>query len=75
MNDEYHSFFKLILEDLLMDDRLTGSLLIIFGLFIAGIGGTMSSIFLAVFYIVGFLMAFVGLGFFLKYRKAKLQED
>lgn len=58
-----------------MDDRITGSILIFFGLLIAGLGGTMSNIFLAVFYIVGFLMAFVGLGFLIKYRKAKLQED
>jgi len=58
-----------------MDDRVTGSILIFFGLLIAGLGGTMSDIFLAVYYIVGFLMAFVGLGFFLKYRKAQLQEE
>lgn len=58
-----------------MDDRVTGAILIFFGLLIAGLGGTMSNIFLAVFYIVGFLMAFVGLGFLLKYRKAKLQEE
>ena len=58
-----------------MDDRVTGAILIFFGLLIAGLGGTMSNIFLTVFYIVGFLMAFVGLGFLLKYRKAKLQEE
>ncbi|MHA2111738.1 MAG: hypothetical protein ACXAC6_14325 [Candidatus Hodarchaeales archaeon] len=58
-----------------MDDRLIGSILIIFGLLIAGLGGTMSNVFLAVFYIVGFLMAFVGLGFLLKYRKSTLQGD
>ncbi|MCK4847743.1 MAG: hypothetical protein KAT16_01825 [Candidatus Heimdallarchaeota archaeon] len=57
-----------------MDDRITGSILIFFGLLIAGLGGTMRNIFLAVFYIIGFLMAFVGLGFLIKYRKAKLQE-
>jgi hypothetical protein len=58
-----------------MDDRLIGSILIIFGLLIAGLGGTMSNVLLTVFYIVGFLMAFVGLGFLLKYRKSTLQED
>ena len=59
-----------------MDDRVIGSILIFVGLFIAaGLGGTMSDIFSAVFYIVGFLMAFAGLGFLLKYRKAKLQEE
>ena len=58
-----------------MDDRLIGSMLIIFGLLIAGLGGTMNNVLLTVFYIVGFLMAFVGLGFLLKYRKSTLQED
>ena len=58
-----------------MDDRFIGSMLIIFGLLLAGLGGTMSNVLLAVFYIVGFLMAFVGLGFLLKYRKSTLQED
>ncbi len=58
-----------------MDDRLIGSILIILGLLIAGLGGTMSNVLLTVFYIVGFLMAFVGLGFLLKYRKSTLQED
>lgn len=48
---------------------MIGSILIIFGLLLAGLGGTMSTALLAVFYIVGFLMAFVGIGFFLKYRK------
>ena len=58
-----------------MDDRLIGSVLIVVGLLIAGLGGTMSNVLLAVFYILGFLVAFVGLGFLLKYRKANLQED
>jgi len=58
-----------------MDDRLIGSILIIFGLLIAGLWGTMSNVLLTVFYIVGFLMAFVGLGFLLKYRKSTLRED
>jgi len=59
-----------------MDDRVIGSILIFLGLFIAaGLGGTMSDVSAAVFYIVGFLMAFVGLGLLLKYRKAKLQEE
>ena len=52
-----------------MDDRIIGSFLIIVGLLLAGLGGTMSSALLAIFYIVGFLTAFAGLGFFLKYRK------
>ena len=54
-----------------MDDRIIGSLLIIFGLLLAGLGGTMSTALLAVFYIAGFLLAFISLGFFLKYRKTK----
>lgn len=58
-----------------MDDRLLGSGLIVIGLLIAGLGGTMSNVLLAIFYIVGFLMAFVGLGLLLKYRKARLRED
>jgi hypothetical protein len=55
-----------------MDDRIIGSVLIIVGLLIAGLGGTMSSALLAIFYIVGFLTAFAGLGFFLKYRKRSI---
>ena len=59
-----------------MDDRLTGSLLIFLGLLIAtGLGGTMSDIYAAVFYIVGFLMAFLGLGLLLKYRKRILSVE
>ncbi|MHA1941829.1 MAG: hypothetical protein ACXACP_10960 [Candidatus Hodarchaeales archaeon] len=58
-----------------MDDRIIGSFLIIFGLFLAGFGGTMSSALTAIYYIVGFLIAFIGIGFFLKYRKSlKLDE-
>lgn len=57
-----------------MDERLAGSFLIIVGLSIAGLGGTMSSIQQAISYIVGFLMAFVGLGFFIKNRKKKIHE-
>ncbi|MFX0085606.1 MAG: hypothetical protein ACFFAU_08025 [Candidatus Hodarchaeota archaeon] len=55
-----------------MDYRLIGSFLIIAGLLLAGLGGTMSTIEQAVFYIVGFLMAFVGLGFFIAYRRNQL---
>jgi hypothetical protein len=57
-----------------MDERLTGSILIIIGLTIAGFGGTMSSIEQVIFYIIGFLMAFVGLGFFIKYRKNQISH-
>jgi hypothetical protein len=59
-----------------MDDRLTGAILIFLGLFVAtGLGGTMSNIYAAIFYIAGFLMAFLGLGLLLKYRKAKLIKE
>ncbi|MHA1995353.1 MAG: hypothetical protein ACW97Z_12495 [Candidatus Hodarchaeales archaeon] len=53
-----------------MYDLLIGSVLIIIGLLIAGFGGTMSTAISAVYYIFGFLTAFAGLGFFLKYRKS-----
>ena len=49
-----------------MDDRIIGGFLIIIGLAIAGFGGTMSTVGSAFFYIVGFLVAFAGLGFFVK---------
>ena len=52
-----------------MDERIIGSFLIIIGLTIAGFGGTMSSIEQVIFYIGGFLTAFAGLGFFIKYRR------
>ncbi|MHA1976313.1 MAG: hypothetical protein ACW98F_16600 [Candidatus Hodarchaeales archaeon] len=58
-----------------MFDLLIGSLLIIVGLLIAGLGGTMSTSIAAVYYIIGFLIAFVGLGFFLKYRKSTQTRD
>ncbi len=59
-----------------MGDRLNGIILIVIGLSIAGLGGTMSDIMYAVFYIVGFLTAFTGLGFFIKYyRKTTIKED
>jgi hypothetical protein len=52
-------------------DLLIGSLLIIIGLLIAvGLGGTMSDITAAFYYIIGFLIAFSGLGLLLKYRKS-----
>ncbi len=57
-----------------MDDRITGSILVITGLLIAGLGGSMSTIEQAIEYAVGFLMAFVGLGFFIRYRR-KNQVD
>lgn len=59
-----------------MGDRLNGIILIVVGLSIAGFGGTMSTILYAVFYIVGFLTAFTGLGFFIKYyRKTTTEID
>ena len=54
-----------------MDDRITGSFLVIVGLLIAGFGGSMSTIEQAIAYAVGFLIAFVGLGFFIRYRRKK----
>ncbi|MHA2075512.1 MAG: hypothetical protein ACW97X_12905 [Candidatus Hodarchaeales archaeon] len=57
-----------------MDERITGSILVICGLAIAGSGQTMSSIQQIIFYIVGFLTAFVGLGFFIKYRRRQYNE-
>ncbi len=58
-----------------MYDILIGSLLIIVGLLIAGLGGTMSSVMAAVYYILGFLTAFAGIGFFLKYRKSTQKRE
>ena len=56
----------------MVDNRLSGSLLIVFGLIIAGFGGTMGTLQVALFYIIGFLMAFTGLGLLLKeYRSRK----
>ena len=52
-----------------MDDRITGSFFVIVGLLIAGFGGSMSTIEQAIAYAVGFLIAFVGLGFFIRYRR------
>ncbi|MFX0014254.1 MAG: hypothetical protein ACFFB2_07170 [Promethearchaeota archaeon] len=52
-----------------MDDRITGAILIIIGLPIAFLGGTMSTLVEAIFYAGGFLTAFIGLGFFIKYYK------
>lgn len=58
-----------------MDDRIIGAFLVVIGLSIAGFGGTMSTVESAIFYIVGFLVAFAGLGFFLKYqRRASLEN-
>ena len=58
-----------------MFDLVIGSLLIIIGLLIAGLGGTMSTAMSAVYYILGVVIAFVGLGFFLKYRKSTKTRD
>ncbi|WP_455140255.1 hypothetical protein [Candidatus Hodarchaeum mangrovi] len=53
-----------------MDERILGGFLIIIGLFLAGFGGTAGDVISAFFYIVGFLIAFAGLGLFLKYWKS-----
>ncbi|MFX1536547.1 MAG: hypothetical protein ACFFDI_20210 [Promethearchaeota archaeon] len=58
-----------------MDDWIIGAALIIIGLAIAGFGGTMSTIESAIFYIVGFLVAFAGLGFFVKYKRKTSLEN
>ncbi|MFX1517873.1 MAG: hypothetical protein ACFFC6_16350 [Promethearchaeota archaeon] len=56
-----------------MDNRIIGAILIIIGLIIAGSGGTMSTVASAIFYIVGFLVAFAGLGILVtSHRKASL---
>ena len=62
-------------EAIKMDDRIIGAALIIIGLAIAGFGGTMSTVESAIFYIVGFLVAFAGLGFFVKYNRKSSLED
>jgi len=54
-----------------MDDRILGGSLIIVGLFLAGFGGTAGDVVSAFFYIIGFLIAFAGLGLFLKYWKSR----
>jgi len=56
-----------------MGDRIIGAVIIIIGLIIAGSGGTMSTAGSTIFYIVGFLVAFAGLGILVKsHRKASL---
>lgn len=57
-----------------MDNRIIGAALIFIGLTIAGFGGTMSTVESAIFYIVGFLVAFAGLGFFVKYHRESSLE-
>jgi uncharacterized membrane protein YiaA len=52
-----------------MDLRLIGIIMIIIGLFMAGFGGTMSSIYQTVFYIVGFVLALAGAGLIFRYYK------
>ena len=72
LNQTKYNFRKItiqIKEVELMDDRIIGAALIIVGLAIAGFGGTMSTIESAIFYVVGFLVAFAGLGFFVKYKR------
>jgi type IV secretory pathway VirB2 component (pilin) len=53
----------------MMKDLVVGAALIIIGLLMAGFGGTMSDWTKALFYIVGFLVAFIGLGLLLKYYR------
>ena len=57
-----------------MDDRIIGAALIIIGLPIAALGGTMKTLVEAFLYAGGFLIAFVGLGFFAKYYKKTTKE-
>ncbi|MFW9777359.1 MAG: hypothetical protein ACFFE8_00815 [Candidatus Heimdallarchaeota archaeon] len=52
-----------------MKDLFVGTILIIAGLLIAGFGGTLGDWTETLFYIVGFLVAFVGLGLLLKYYR------
>ncbi|MFX0181684.1 MAG: hypothetical protein ACFE95_01280 [Candidatus Hodarchaeota archaeon] len=52
-----------------MDLRLIGIIMIAVGLFMAGFGGTMSSINQTVFYIVGFVLALTGAGLIFRYYK------
>lgn len=51
-----------------MGDRINGSILVIFGLAIAG-STIPVDLFSSVLYIGGFLIAFAGLGFFIKFYK------
>ena len=54
-----------------MDDRLFGGFLIIIGIFLAArFGETAGSPVAAFFYILGFLIAFAGLGLLLKYWRS-----
>lgn len=53
----------------MVKDLVVGAALIIFGLLMAGFGGTMNDWTRALFYIVGFVVAFIGLGILLKYYR------
>ncbi|MHA2245958.1 MAG: hypothetical protein ACXADY_13430 [Candidatus Hodarchaeales archaeon] len=53
-----------------MDDRIIGAALIIIGLLLVTIfGGTMSTLDEVISYISGFLIAFAGLGVFVRYYR------
>ncbi len=60
-----------------MDDRIIGAALIIIGLFLVTFfGGTMSTINEVISYISGFLIAFAGLGVFVRYyRKSSVTNE
>jgi hypothetical protein len=52
-----------------LKDLIVGAALVIVGLLMAGFGGTIGDWTSALFYIIGFLIAFVGLGLLLKYYR------
>ena len=60
-----------------MDDRIIGAVLIIIGLLLVTLfGGTMSTINEVISYISGFLIAFAGLGVFVRYyRKSSVTNE
>lgn len=59
-----------------MDERLIGTILIVIGLITAGVfGGTMSDIFSAFMYIFGFIIAFAGLYYWLRWYRANNERS
>lgn len=59
-----------------MDDRIIGGALIIIGLFLVTFfGGTMSTINEVISYISGFLIAFAGLGVFIRYYRKSSETN
>lgn len=63
-------------EEINMDDRIIGAALIIIGIFLVTFfGGTMSTISEIISYISGFLIAFAGLGVFIKYYRKSSREN